>query len=174
MLIATEKAFIKLASIPSHSRTGLLPMTIAIAVGWVFVCLWTIAAVIALAHNIYWSLILFLPTLAFAALLAQMTYNIIVDSCSDFVVELTSTEAVLSICDRLNHRRATRMILLNDVTYAEYYPYLDSACVILHTDYTQMEIPIWPFGIRGQDIIDFLSGSGVKVVNVQSDEPIPA
>ncbi len=65
------------------------------------------------------------------------------------------------------------MVLLDDVSYGEYYPYGDSACVILHAPYCQMEVPLWPFGERGRDVIDFLTGRGIRVVDVQSDEQIP-
>ncbi len=173
MLTATDRAYIRLNSNPCIRRTGLLPMAFAVVVSWIFVFLWGFASVIAFVHSIYWSLILLCSTCAFAVFLGETTYSLITDAYREYVLELNGAEAILSINDRLRHCRATQMILLDDVTYAEYYPYLDSASIILHADYAQMEIPIWPFGINGQDIIDFLSGRGVKVVNVQSDEQIP-
>ncbi len=65
------------------------------------------------------------------------------------------------------------MVLIDDVKYAEYYPYCDSSSMILHTSYAQMEVPLWPLGSRGTDVLDYLIGRGVRVVNVQSDDPIP-
>jgi hypothetical protein len=64
-------------------------------------------------------------------------------------------------------------VLLADIIYAEYYPYLDSASIIFHTSNSDFEMPLWPMGKHAQDAIDFLTGTGVKVVDVQSDEVIP-
>ncbi len=65
------------------------------------------------------------------------------------------------------------MVLLDDVKFAEYYPYCDDSSVIFHAPYTDMEVPLWPMGLHAQDILDFLKGRGVHVINVQSDEKFP-
>ena len=102
-----------------------------------------------------------------------MSYTLIHDAFQEYIFELTDTEAVLLVNDKLKHKKSTFMILLNDVRYAEYYPYSDSSCIILHAPYYEMEVPLWPLGAHGQDVLDFLTGRGIRVVNVQSDERIP-
>jgi len=92
----------------------------------------------------------------------------------EYVLELTESEVVLVIIDRYAKKKTTQMLLLDDVIYAEYYPYPDSSTIIYHTEYALMEVPLWPMGDRGQDVVDFTEGRGVRVINVQSDESIPA
>jgi hypothetical protein len=65
------------------------------------------------------------------------------------------------------------MVLLDDVSYVEYYPYSDSACIIMHACHYEMEVPLWPLGEHGQDVIDFLAGRGIRIVNVQTDDKVP-
>jgi hypothetical protein len=45
--------------------------------------------------------------------------------------------------------------------------------IILHAPYVDMEVPLWPLSGQGADVVDFLNGRGVNVVNVQSDDKIP-
>lgn len=150
-----------------------MPMTISVSVGWIFVVLWSLVTIFAFAHNIYWATVLAGSTAAFGTFLAFMSGTLIHDAFIEYVFELTDSEAVLFITDKLMHSRTTKMVLLDDVKYAEYYPYRDSSCVILHAPYTEMEVPLWPLGVHGQDVLDFLGGRGIKVVNVQSDDRIP-
>ena len=65
------------------------------------------------------------------------------------------------------------MVLLQDVLYAEYYPYPDSASIILHTAYSHVEVPLWPMGERGVDVVDYIAGCGIRVMNVQFDDKVP-
>jgi hypothetical protein len=88
-------------------------------------------------------------------------------------LELTDSEANLIVIDRLRKKRGVQMVLLDDITYAEYYPYRDSASIIFHTPYTDMDVPLWPMANQGRDVVDYLDGRGVKIINVQSDDPIP-
>lgn len=164
---------LKFNSRPFSRRAGLMPMAIAIVVGWIFVALWLAVAVYAASHNAYWSTTLIASTLAFAAFLGYMSFTLIHDACKEYIFELTESEAVLFVVDKLLKKEHTDIVLLDDIKYAEYYPYTDSACVILHAPYKEMEVPLWPLGEHGADVIDYLGGRGIKVVNVQSDDPIP-
>jgi hypothetical protein len=109
----------------------------------------------------------------FAAFLGSLTYSMFRDACRRYIFEITDTDAVLTVEDKLKRSRSIEMVVLDDIKYAEYYPYTDSACIIFHTPYLQMEVPLWPMGAHGQDVVDFLGGRGVKVVNVQTDDKIP-
>jgi len=162
-----------LLSNPYKKRVGLLPLSIALTFGWLFVIVWGAVSLFALSHSNYWAMVFAGSTLAFSCVLAYMTVRLISDAFRDYILEVTESECVLVTCDRLRKRRDTAMVLLDDVSYGEYYPYGDSACVILHAPYCQMEVPLWPFGERGRDVIDFLTGRGIRVVDVQSDEQIP-
>ncbi len=158
----------------SHwNRVGLIPMVIALAFGWIFVVLWLVVAAYVFPFNPLWAIILSCSTVLFAVYLAVVSHKMIVDALSQYTFELSESEAVLSVVDRLHKRKSTQMVLLNDVKYAEYYPFQDSASIILHAPYCDMEVPLWPLGSHSQDVVDFLDGRGVTVVNVQSDDEIP-
>jgi hypothetical protein len=105
--------------------------------------------------------------------MGYIAYRLLVDSKRQYVLELNASEAVLTVLDNLHRQKSTQMVLLDDVKYAEYYPYPDSASVILHAPYTMMEIPLWPLGQQSQDVMDFLAGRGIAIVNAQFDDRIP-
>jgi hypothetical protein len=156
---------------PNCCRTG--PLVVGLAVSWLFCVVWMVVSLWTFQFNAYWSLLIFASTVLFGVILAAMTQGVLIDAQSVFCFELSSDEAVLITIDKLRSRQSTQMVLLKDVKYAEYYPFTDSACVILHTSYAQMEIPLWTMGQKADDVIAFLEGCGINVVNVQSDDQIP-
>jgi hypothetical protein len=168
-----EEVKIRLVSDGYSQRRGLAPLIIALIFCWVFVAIWFGVACFVVFKLLAFGLALFGSVILFTLYLSFFTRTLIRDSCSNYVFELTDKEAVLTVEDRLKHKRSTQMVLLNDIKYAEYYPYADSACIIFHAPYIQMEVPLWPMGSHGQDVLDFLYGRGVRVVNVQSDDKIP-
>ena len=177
MVASVQDIRLKLSSKPYKNRTGLWPMLFALAIGFVFSLIWfTVAGWMVLqgrSELIAWGVMILLSTLAYCAYLVMAAYRIYADSRRQYCLELTDTEAVLSIVDTLRKRKSTQMVLLADVRYGEYYPYPDSSCIILHAPYTDMEVPLWPLGPQAQDALDFLEGRGVHIINVQGDERIP-
>jgi len=173
MVTAKPQIAIKLFSKPYSKRTALGPLMVAVSVGWIFSLLWLFTGIFALLHNFYWGLILLASTFGFSLFLGLMTYSMVRDAYRSFVFELTDSDAVLYVHDKLRKRKSMQMVLLDDVKYVEYYPYRDSSSMILHTSYTQMEVPLWPLGEQVRDVIDFLDGRGLRIVNVQFDDVIP-
>jgi len=173
MTIATSRTGIKLISDPNAQRSAVVPLAVGIGLGWAFIAIWAVVACVAFIKSPLWGLLLLASLAAFATLLGFLSYFMLRDSCRDYIFELTDADAVLTVVDRLRRRKAMKMVLLEDIKYAEYYPYRDSACIILHAAYTKMEVPLWPMGSRGQDVVDFLLGAGVRVVNVHSDDKFP-
>jgi hypothetical protein len=174
-MVALAKPAIRLESDPRVKRVGSNVMWVAIVIGFIFMGLWLTVATFAFAYNACWSIVIAGASIAFASFLTMMASTLIRDRTRTYVLELTETEAVLNVTEGTGKRRkrATQMVLLDDIYYAEYYPYRDSTSVILHTSYAQMELPLWPLGAHAQDVMDFLDGRGVPIVNVQSDDPIP-
>ena len=172
-MLLTGTHGITLTSLPHKRRVGLLPLCTAIGVGWAFVIMWLTVAVIALWEWPAWGILIGLSSITFGALLTLFGIGLIRDSRREYRLEITESEVVLVVTDRTAKKRGTQMLLLDDVTYAEYYPYHDSSSIIFHTAYMQMEVPLWPMGDRGQDVVDFLDGRGVRVINVQSDDLMP-
>lgn len=166
--------FIKLASHPYRRRAGLTPLVVAMSIGWVFVGLWVWVGCLTIAFNPIWAACVFMATVAFSLFLGFMSFEFWRDAHREYEYEINSTEAILTVFDKLSKRSATKMILMADVEYAEYYPYLDSACIILHSKGFDLEVPLWPLGTRSQDILDFLLGRGILVMNVQMDDTVPA
>lgn len=163
----------RLVSNRYSSRRGLVPLIIATAFCWIFLFGWLGIACFFMFKFLPLGLVLLGSVVIFAIYLGMFTHGLFQDAYRHYEFELTDNDAVLTVEDTRKHKRSTQMVLLNDIKYAEYYPYSDSACIIFHAPYTQMEVPLWPMGTRGQDVVDFLSGRGVRVVNVQSDDKIP-
>jgi len=173
MTTAIDRTGIKLVSNPQSLRAALVPMAVGIGLGWAFIVIWLVVVCFAFLKSPLWGSLLLASLAAFATLLDFLSYTTLRDSCRDYIFEITDTDAVLLVIDRLHRRRSMQMVLLDDIKYAEYYPYKDSASIIFHAPYTKMEVPLWPMGARSQDVVDFLLGRGVRVVNVHSDENFP-
>ena len=167
------ESYISLESDPAVRRVGSGVMWVAIVAGFFFMVMWLGVACLTFQYNVYWSIVLGGSALAFSFFLGFMAFTLVRDSKRRYVLELSENEAVLNVHDGLSKKTCTQMVLMDDITYAEYYPYCDSSAIIFHTSYAQMEVPLWPLGSKSTDVLDFLDGRGVKVVNVQSDEPIP-
>jgi len=148
-------------------------MIIALGFYWVFAIVWLIAALWIFQYNWLWSLVLLAATVCFGGFLSLMTHKTVADGYKDYVLEINEQEAVLMVSDRLGNCQSTQMVLLDDVKYAEYYPYSDSSLIILHAPYVDMEVPLWPMAAHAQDVIDYLQGRNVNVVNVLSQDKIP-
>lgn len=174
-MVALLKPAIRLESDPRLRRVGSNVMWVAIVIGFLFMGLWLTTAACAFPYSACWSIVVGGAAVAFGSFLAMMAKTLIRDGTRLYVLELTDTEAVLNVTEGKGkgRRRATQMVLLDDIYYAEYYPYRDSRSMILHTSYAEMEVPLWPMGTGAQDALDFLEGRGVPIVNVQSDDPIP-
>lgn len=165
--------YIKLVSDRDSYYQSMIPMWFGISLGWIMVGAGIFAGYLAFGHNQYVSLAFVLPAFLFAGFLIFHIYNLIRQSNCDYIFEITNQDAVFCKIDRLKKKKTFQLILLDDIKYAEYYPYLDSASIIFHTPYAEIEEPLWPMGKHAQDVVDFLTGMGVKVVDVQSDEAIP-
>jgi len=161
---------------PYKTRAGLIPMVVAISVGFLFSFAWIGIAIWMMTRRtadvLIWGGLITLSTLVYGTYLMLITGKMLREARYKYSLELTESEAVLSVIDPQNRVRSTRMVLLDDVKYGEYYPYPDTASVILHAPYADLELPLWSFGEQRQDAIDFLEGRGVRIVNVLSDDPI--
>jgi hypothetical protein len=162
-----------LKSKPYGRRRGLIPMVFCLSISWLFALAWFLTAVWLINFHILFAAAIATSTILFSVYLGYMSYKIVAESYRDYTFELTESEAVLKVVDRLRHASMTKMVLLDDVKFAEYYPFTDSATIIFHAPYTDMEVPLWPLEHEGEDVVDFLEGRGVHVINVQSDEKFP-
>jgi hypothetical protein len=165
--------YIKLVSDRNNCYWNMMPMILGIGLGWLMVAGGLFAASLAFAHNQYFACGLAAPSFIFALYLIFNTYNLIRQSNCDYIIEISDHDAAFSKIDHWQKKKTNQSILLADIKYAEYYPYLDSASIILHTSSSDIEMPLWPMGKHARDAVDFLTGMGVKVVDVQSDEAIP-
>lgn len=178
MAVLENAAILKLWSNPQQRRPGFKLMSVALVVGFAFSGLWFFVSIGLIFQGgfdqIIWGALIGLSALVYGVYLGIIGYKLIADGRQQYDLEVTGSEVVLSVCDTLRKRKSTQMVVLDDVKYAEYYPYPDSASVYLYAPYTVMEIPLWPFGGRGgDDVIDFLKGRGIPVMNVQFDDKVP-
>ncbi len=164
---------IKLVSNKKACYRSLAPMIFGILLGWTMVGTGIYASYLAIGHSKFLALTIGLPTAVFSGFLILITYTLVRQSSCQYVLEITDHDAAFSKIDPLKKKTVTKVVLLSDIKYVEYYPYLDSATIIFHTPYQDTEVALWPMGEHARDAIDFLSGLGVKIVDVQSDDPIP-
>lgn len=152
-------------------------MLVALVIGFGFSAVWLTVSLFLILDghtpNVIWGVMTGLCTILYCVYMAYIAYKMLVDSKRQYILEVNSSEAVLTVLDKFRHRKSTQMVLLDDVKYAEYYPYPDSAAVILHAPYAVVEIPLWPLGGQSQDVMDFLAGRGIPIVNAQFDDSIP-
>ncbi len=173
MITSGHKTSIRLVSGSCWQRIGLRPLIFYLLLAGLVTVLWYGLSLWLVPYNPIWALATGSLATLFTLYLGWVICRLVRDAYKDYTLELNGTEIVLKSFDRLKKQTTVEMVLLDDVTYAEYYPYQDSGCIILHAPYVNLEVPLWPMGTRGQDVVDFLKGSGVTVVNVLSDEKIP-
>ncbi len=177
MVVTGYPVHMTLMSRPYRLRSGLYPLVVALGLGGIFSCLWfSVSVWMMLQHSLdifVWGVLIGVSTLTYASYMTFVARKLLAEAGRQYTLELTESEAILSIVDVRERKKSGQMVLLSDVRYAEYYPFPDSSCVILHAPYADMEIPLWPLGAQGQDAIDFLEGRGVKIINVQSDTRVP-
>jgi hypothetical protein len=173
MVQIAETGGLTIASGSCKTRPGLYPILLALLIGFAFSAVWlTVSSFLIIdgrTTNVVWGILTGACTVLYCCYMAYIAYRLIGDSQREYVLELTHCEAVLTVMDKLRRKKSTHMVLLDDVKYAEFYPYPDSASVILYAPYTVMEIPLWPLGVQAQDVVDFLWGRGIPVVNAQFD-----
>ncbi|MBX9686125.1 MAG: hypothetical protein K2X27_05455 [Candidatus Obscuribacterales bacterium] len=177
MLDIADNVGLELLSGSYKSRPGLIPMIVALTIGFGFSVVWLSVSVILIQDgelgHVLWGILTACCTIVYCLYMGYIGYRMIVDSQRRYKLELTNSEAVLTVLDKLHRKKSTQMVLFDDVKYAEYYPYPDSSSVILHAPYAVMEIPLWPLGAQAQDVMDFLAGRGVPIVNAQFDDRLP-
>ncbi len=158
---------------PPLKRIGLIPFAVALIIGVVLSMMWLVVAIFVFFHNHLIGLILGLTAFSYASYAFLISYGLIQDMNYSFRLELTPSEIILTKYNTKKQKKYFKMLLIDDIKIGEYYPYSDSASIILYTSYTEMEIPLWPLNHNGQDVIDYLTGRGVKIVNVQFDDKLP-
>jgi len=168
-----KEAKIKLVSNRKGCYQHVIPMLWGTGIGYIMVGTAFFGSYLVLQHNSYLALSLFIPALAFAILLGVVAYRLIADILCDYTLEISAEDVVFSKYDRLRKKQTNQLALLSDIKYVEYYPYQDSASIIFHTNDLDIDVPLWPLGGHVQDVVDFLTGAGVRVIDVQSDESIP-
>lgn len=173
MPIAATNERIILHSQPFSRRSGLAVMLAGLVVSGFFAVIWFLFGLLLCSMGVWLGLILLFSSVAFSTVLFLFSRGLLRNSFSLFELEITVDELVFTVEDKFAGKKGLLMILLSDVKYGEYYPSPDSASIIFHTNYSQQEVPLWPFPNAGADAVDFLRGAGVILVNLQSDEQIP-
>lgn len=162
---------ITVASGSCKKRAGLMPLCAAVALGWVCQGLWLSLSIFTFSYNPAWSILIGASTFAFGIFLSLMSYSLYCDTQKQYRIEVTATEVVLNVSDLVRKTESVSMLLLEDVTYSEWYP--DTSTLLIHAPYKTIELPLWSLGARGTDVLDYLQGRGIKICNVLLDDTIP-
>lgn len=112
MAVELEKIGLTLASRPGKCRPGLIPMGVALAVGFLFSGLWlTVSACLIIEGNfdhVIWGSLTGLCTLLYCFYMGYMAWKLLSDSRRDYLLELTGSEAVLTVVDHMNRKKSTQ------------------------------------------------------------------
>ena len=173
MAIVANPTKLYLCSKPFRQRSGKLTMTIFLGASWFFACVWLCASVWLMTYNLLWGLTIAASTSLFGFYLYLMSKSMIADAGLDYVLELTDSEIIYTVLDRKHKKHSTKMVLIDDISFVEYYPFKDSALAIFHAPYIDLEVPLSPMGDCAQDVIDFLTGKGVPIFNTLCDDKFP-
>lgn len=175
-------------------RSSNLPLVVGLALALVQIAVTLTLSLLLFAQNAIFALLLSASALAFLFIVLTVAMRMLSNGQRLYNFEVTPTELILEILslppepserqskkqDKRKKKRSERrkigrvMVFLPDVRYCEYYPYPDSASMIFHTAYSHLEVPLWPLGERRNDLVDYLIGLGIEVVNVQFDDEIPS
>lgn len=176
-------------------RSSNLPLVVGLALALVQIAVTLALSFLLFAQNAIFALLLSASALAFLFIVLTVAWRMLSNGQRLYNFEITPTELILEILSlppessdqakkkqqkqgqnkRSQRRKIGRvMVYLPDVRYCEYYPYPDSASMIFHTAYSHLEVPLWPLGERRNDLVDYLIGLGIEVVNVQFDDEIPS
>jgi ABC-type multidrug transport system fused ATPase/permease subunit len=174
-------------------RSSNLPLVVGLALALVQIAVTLALSFLLFAQNAVFALLLAASALAFLFIVLTVAMRMLSNGQRLYNFEITPTELILEILSlppessardkkkkQSLHKRSERrkigrvMVYLPDVRYCEYYPYPDSASMIFHTAYSHLEVPLWPLGERRNDLVDYLIGLGIEVVNVQFDDEIPS
>lgn len=164
---------IKLVSNRQDCLKKARPVFWGIAYGYLMSLTIILTAIFTFKYNFYLPLALLITGIAFSLFLTFYIYRTIKEASCDYILEITGQDAIFTKIDSRNKKRTDQLLLLSDIKYVEYYPYQDSASIIFHTPYIDMDVPLWTMGEHVQDVLDFLKGAGIKIINVESDEAIP-
>lgn len=175
-------------------RSSNLPLVVGLALALVQIAVTLTLSLLLFSQNAIFALLLSASALAFLFIVLTVAMRMLSNGQRLYNFEVTPTELILEILslppepserqskkqDKGKKKRSERrkigrvMVFLPDVRYCEYYPYPDSASMIFHTAYSHLEVPLWPLGERRNDLVDYLIGLGIEVVNVQFDDEIPS
>ena len=166
-----ESPSIRFLSGPHRLRAGTLPLCVGLGLVMAYCVsvLWVVVAYNLFAVNIYIALILSTSIVGFLLFSTLMARAVIKDMTRRYELEVNPSELVVTSYDRGGKGKSI-MILLGDITYAEYYSWTS---MIVHTDYKTFEVPLWPLGNRSRDLVDYLIGHGVNVIDIEEDGELP-
>lgn len=164
-MIVSDNDYIKLVSRPYHQRIALIPVSIALVLGWLIV----IAALVLLftlqAMPFYF---LFIAMLG-GTYLAFVTISYIKDSKQQYELQINGKQITLLAFDKDRNTRTRQQISLGELISAEYFTPRDTSSLFLHGKNNDVEIPLWTFGPQQEYIvIDYLKAHGVKTIDVPS------
>ncbi len=153
----------KFLSRPYTQRPGFISAAIGLAVGWVLVIGWFIAAALHFAQYSIFGYFEFLTALGFSAFTALVTFALVHEK--NIVQELTIDDDILSLStfDNNEKTKVTLSMAFGDVVRAEHYKAADTGSIVLRGRNHDLEIPTWCFD-HETDLI---------LVEILRDEHIP-
>lgn len=116
--------------------------------------------------NTLWSLVILAVTLAFGAYLYFATARLIKHNRRRYEIVADNRSIDLIETNRAGEIVRESHVDVDRIDSAEVYSYADENVVVLRSGQDAVEIPLWPFGSFGKELIRALKSSGIPVSQV--------
>lgn len=165
--MTTRTSALTLHSQPYARTLALAPTIIIISVGWLLLILAMPAAITAVLSQPLWGIMGLTATCAFSAYMVWITYRTCIhDPRQSFLLELSDDEIRFTRFDGVAKMRTVERMPVAEIVKAEHYPAVDSNNVLLIGKRRDLELPLWAFGNRADDVLTFIKQQDIQVVNL--------
>ncbi|MGD9681944.1 MAG: hypothetical protein AB7W16_12235 [Candidatus Obscuribacterales bacterium] len=163
----THSARIQLTSLPASKRPGYFAVTGVYLFACAFVIVWYAAAWTTYSQSAAFATMILVINSVFAAYLFFSLRRLRHRIATQFVIEIAGDFLYFFELDKLSNERKYTRINLDEVVSCEYYPYQDSASLILTTAHEKtLDLPLWLMPDSGRMLVDHLKDRGFEILRV--------
>ena len=167
-MVVLSRPTMTLHSRPYKRRIALIPMSIALVLGWALEVLSIFLAVAVLKYDIFWGIARLALVGAFGLWLGFITFNWVDASSQTHDLQIDGDIVELQTFDTKRRQHTTQQISLDEVQTAEFYTPSDTASLTLNGRAGKsLEIPLWSFAPESQkQILSYVRERGVNLISV--------
>ncbi len=145
-------------------KTGSAVMQAFLFGAWLMTILWYAVSVTLFYYNKWWGALILFCTVAFTVYLISASKKLMSNLSRTFRLVMFADGVYLTSQD--NKSRDVQTIRWRDVKWAEFYNCKDLSSVILRGYEKSVEIPVWAFSTRKEEILDVIQNHHVPLMRV--------